>query len=63
MSYIISYVSFQVAFRGQIDIENDVPTWITVFSNTIGLLDALITILVIKKLRDTEIELRKHGGF
>jgi len=63
LSYIISYISLKMQMNGQVDIESQIPTWISVFTNVIELLDALFTILVVKSLRDTEKELRKDGGF
>lgn len=64
VSFIGYYFSFKMEMRGEIEnVTTTIPTFGDVFLNIIDVLHALFTVLVIKNLRDTEKELREHGGF
>ncbi|WP_338793795.1 DUF4328 domain-containing protein [Bernardetia sp. MNP-M8] len=64
MSFIGYYFSFKMEMRGELEnFTTVIPTFGDVFLNIIDVLDALFTVLVVKSLRDTEKELREHGGF
>ena len=64
LSFVVSYVSFRSGIEVSFS-TNTIHTasFGTIFENIINCLDALLTILVVKALSDTEKELREHGGF
>ncbi|WP_338759623.1 DUF4328 domain-containing protein [Bernardetia sp. ABR2-2B] len=64
VSFIGYYFSFKTEMRGEVEtLQTIIPTFGDIILSVIDVLDALFTVLVIKSIRDTEKELREHGGF